>query len=230
MGLAGSSKTPQDIPEKWDRPTLTMQGGLNSGYAVQLASEHTTLGRHAENDVVFDESLASRRHAAIIETESGFVIRDLDSTNGTYVNDEQVGASDRLLRNGDLISLGRGSVSAVFTLNVGATRRMQVSVPEIAVADLVVDAKARQVQVMGQRLDPPLTRKQFDLVMLLYTRRGEAVSRDQIAASVWPERAEGDVGNHEIEQTVRRLRVRIEPDPSNPRYLVTVRGFGYSLS
>ena len=78
MGLTGNSNTPGDIPDKWDRPTLAMLGGLNLGYVVELASEHITLRRYADNDVIFDESLSSRRHAVIIETESGFVIRDLD--------------------------------------------------------------------------------------------------------------------------------------------------------
>jgi pSer/pThr/pTyr-binding forkhead associated (FHA) protein len=195
-----------------------------------VTSGYTTLGRHADNDIVFDEALASRRHAAVIETESGFLIRDLDSTNGTYLNDQRVGADDRTLRNGDVISLGLGSVSAVFSTSVGATLKRSFAVPDSEAVALAVDTRARQVYISGERLEPPLTRKQFDLVMLLDSRRREAVSRDEIAASVWPERPEGDVGNHEIEQTVRRVRVRIEADPSNPIYLVTVRGFGYSLN
>ena len=209
---------------------MTIRGGSNSGSAVQLTSDYTTLGRHADNDIVFDGALASRRHAAIIETESGFHIRDLESTNGTYVNDQRVGVSDRALRNGDVINLGRGSVSAVFTLSVGATVRRPSSVFDARAVALMVDASAREVYVSGERLEPALPRKQFDLLMLLDSHRGNAVSRDDIAASVWPERPEGDVGNHEIDQAVRRVRVRIEADPSNPRYLVTVRGFGYSLN
>ncbi len=230
LGLPGNSRQLHGLPAKEDRPTLTIQGGPNSGHAVQVTSAYTTLGRHADSDVVFDEALASRRHAAIIETESGFLIRDLDSTNGTYLNDQQVGADDRTLKNGDVISLGRGSVSAVFSMNVGATVKQSLGVADAQAVELVVDTRTRQVRVRGERLEPPLTRKQFDLLMLLDSRRGEAVSRDEIAASVWPERSEGDVGNHEIEQSVRRVRVRIEADPSSPRYLVTVRGFGYSLN
>jgi pSer/pThr/pTyr-binding forkhead associated (FHA) protein len=230
LGLPGNSLPLHDLPAKEDRTTLTIQGGPNSGYAVRMTSAYTTLGRHADNDVVFDEALASRRHAAIVETESGFLIRDLDSTNGTYLNDRPVSADDMTLKNGDVISLGRGSVSAVFTMSAGATVRRSSSVPDSEAFELVVDTRARQVYVRGERLEPPLTRKQFDLLMLLDSRRGEAVSRDEIAETVWPERAEGDVGNHEIEQSVRRVRVRIEADPSNPRYLVTVRGFGYSLT
>lgn len=93
----------------------------------------------------------------------------------------------------------------------------------------MVDAKARHVYVEGQKLDPPVPRKEFDLLMLLDSKRGEAISRDEISIHVWPERTDGDVGNHEIEQCVRRVRVRIEQDPSNPRFLLTVRGFGYKL-
>ena len=230
MGLLDNNRPLHDIPAKWDRPTLTIRGGPNSGYALQVTSAHTTLGRHAENDVVFDDPLASRRHAAIIETESGFLIRDLDSTNGTYLNDGRVGGDDRTLKNGDVINLGQGSVSVVFNMSVGATQKLSLRVPETQAVALVVGTGARHVYGSGERLEPPLPRKQFDLLMLLDSRRGEAVSRDEIAASVWPERPDGDVGNHEIEQAVRRVRVRIEADPSNPRYLVTVRGFGYSLN
>ena len=230
LGLPGNSRPPDDLPSDMLRPTLTIKGGPNSGSAVQLTSAYTTLGRHAGSDVVFDEALASRRHAAVIENESGFFIRDLDSTNGTYLNDERVGAADQALRNGDVIDLGRGSVSAVFTMSVGATMRHSLAELDPRGAALVVDTRARQVYVQGERLEPPMPGKQFDLLMLLDSRRGEAVSRDEIAASVWSERPEGDVGNHEIEQVVRRVRVRIEADPSDPRHLVTVRGFGYSLS
>ena len=81
----------------------------------------------------------------------------------------------------------------------------------------------------GKRVTPPLPRKEFNLLLTLYTHRGEVVTKSDIALSVWPERPEGDVGNHEIEQCVRRLRVHIEPDSSNPRFVQTVRGVGYRL-
>ena len=230
MGLPGNSRQLQDLPDKEDRPTLTIQGGPNSGYAVQMTSAYTTLGRHTDNDIVFDDALVSRRHAAIVKTDSGFLIRDLDSTNGTYLNDQRVDAADRALGNGDVISLGRGAVSAVFTTNFGATLKRSLSNLDAEAVALLVDTGARQVYIRGERLEPPLPRKQFDLIMLLDSHRREAVSRDEIAAAVWPERPEGDVGNHEIEQAVRRVRVRIEADPSDPQFLVTVRGFGYSLN
>ena len=84
--------------------------------------------------------------------------------------------------------------------------------------------------VWADKLEPPLSRKEFDVLELLYNRRGEACSKDEIAAVGWPERDGGAVGDSEIEQSIRRLRLRIESDPSKPEFITTVRGFGYRLS
>ncbi|MDP6065283.1 MAG: helix-turn-helix domain-containing protein [SAR202 cluster bacterium] len=77
---------------------------------------------------------------------------------------------------------------------------------------------------------PPLSRKEFDVVNVLYQRRGEACSKYDIALGGWPERPGGDVGGQKIEQTVRRIRLRVELTSSEHRYAITVRGFGYKLS
>ena len=228
LSSGGNEGQPEYSPPPDDRPTLVVEGGPNGGVTVTLTASHTTMGRHADNDVVFDEALVSRRHAVIIETGTGFFIHDLESTNGTFLNDTRIEPGEQSIKNGDIIRLGGGSITAIFT--EGGGRTLRLSTVEPPPADIIVDTRARQVYVKGDRLEPPLTRKQFDLIMLLESRRGEAVSRDEIATSVWPEREDGDVGNHEIEQSVRRVRVRIEIDASNPEYLVTVRGYGYRLN
>ena len=68
---------------------------------------------------------------------------------------------------------------------------------------------------------PRLSRKEFDVLELLYQRRGEACKKDELAAHAWSERSSGDVSDQEIEQCVRRLRLRVEPDPSEPRYILS---------
>ena len=108
-------------------------------------------------------------------------------------------------------------------------KTVRISTVQPPVDALVVDAKARQVYVRGDRLEPALPRKEFDLLQLLNSKRGEAVSRDEIASYVWAERPDGDVGNHEIEQCVHRVRARVEENTSKPEHLITVRGFGYKL-
>ena len=96
-------------------------------------------------------------------------------------------------------------------------------------ANLVVDAGSREVWVRGNRLEPLLSRKEFDVLNALFQREGEACSKDEIAAAGWPERA-GDTGDQEIEQMIHRLRQRIEPDRSSPRHIITMRGYGYKFS
>ena len=56
-----------------------------------------------------------------------------------------------------------------------------------------------------------------------------AVIRDEIAEAGWPERPDGDVTPEEIDQYIRRLRRRIEEDPSKPRLIVTLRRHGYRI-
>ena len=84
--------------------------------------------------------------------------------------------------------------------------------------------------IRGETARPPFSRKEFDVLSLLYKRRGQACSKDEIAEAGWPERGGGDVADQDIEQYIRRLRLRIEPDPSHPQYILTVRGYGYRLS
>ncbi len=73
-----------------------------------------------------------------------------------------------------------------------------------------------------------LSPKEFALLAYLCEHQGKICSKDDIGAAVWPEYKEG-VYDYQIENLVRRLRSRIEPDPTSPQLLVTVRGRGYKL-
>lgn len=107
-------------------------------------------------------------------------------------------------------------------------RRCFVCTP--AYEELVVDAASRDVWVRGQLQEPTIPRKEFDIWAFLYRNKGRAVSREEIADSGWPERTNGDVNDEEIDQYIRRLRRRIELNPSCPKLIVTLRGFGYRMS
>jgi DNA-binding response OmpR family regulator len=93
-----------------------------------------------------------------------------------------------------------------------------------ATAQLRVDAIARQVWLHGQILTPPLTAKQFDLLLYLYGRAGEAVSKDELATAVWPEDSSEAVYDYQIDKMVSRVRERIGKE-----WIETVWGFGYRL-
>ena len=96
--------------------------------------------------------------------------------------------------------------------------------------ELVVYVGSRDVWVRGQLHEPILARKEFDILEFLYRNRGRAVCREEIAGAGWPERADGDVSDEEIDQYIRRLRTRVEVDPSAPKLIVTLRGYGYRMS
>jgi DNA-binding response OmpR family regulator len=73
-----------------------------------------------------------------------------------------------------------------------------------------------------------LTAKEFDLLWFLASHPRRVFSRDQLMSSVWGYTAELDTGTVTVH--VRRLREKIEDDPSQPRYLETVWGIGYRLA
>ncbi len=66
--------------------------------------ESTTVGRATTNDVVINDALASRVHAVLVSTPGGLVIRDNDSSNGTFVN--RAAVTQALLRDGDVVTVG----------------------------------------------------------------------------------------------------------------------------
>lgn len=72
---------------------------------VTLSKPRTTIGRRAYNDIVIDHLGVSGEHAAVVQSPQGLRVEDLQSTNGTYVNDQAV--EQQLLRPGDVIGVGR---------------------------------------------------------------------------------------------------------------------------
>jgi DNA-binding response OmpR family regulator len=92
--------------------------------------------------------------------------------------------------------------------------------------DLELDAGAREVQKGGRQLR--LTAKEFDLLWFLASHPRRVFSREQLMSSVWGYEPAFDTGTVTVH--VRRLRERIEEDPSKPRHLETIWGVGYRYS
>lgn len=207
---------------------LVVERGIDDFSIVPLNQPAYELGKSASSNIVLDNPYVSRRHARIVVRRGHFEIEDLGSKNGTSVNGTLLGNRRVRLRYGDRIELGQGQVILKFQ-HLDSTLTLPAGSRNAAEA-LVVDAKSRDVWIRGNRVDPPLSRKEFDILTLLYDRRGEACSKDEIADRGWPERLDGDVGDQDIEQYIRRLRRRVEPDPSHPQYIINVRGFGYKLA
>lgn len=84
---------------------LLIRSGPGEGSTFLLDSEVTTVGRHPESEVFLDDITVSRRHAEIIRDVNGFLVRDVGSLNGTYLNRERVEESP--LGSGDELQIGR---------------------------------------------------------------------------------------------------------------------------
>jgi two-component system, cell cycle response regulator len=79
--------------------------GMDLGKKYNLDQPAMIIGRSAKSDVQVDQESVSRNHAKIINTGKTLILRDLGSTNGTYVNDELI--DEYVLRDGDLVKIGR---------------------------------------------------------------------------------------------------------------------------
>ncbi len=79
--------------------------GLELGRKYNLESANSIIGRSSKADVQVDQESVSRNHAKIINTGKSMILRDLGSTNGTYINDQLI--DEYVLRDGDFIKIGR---------------------------------------------------------------------------------------------------------------------------
>jgi hypothetical protein len=92
-----------------ERPVLVVTGGPGSGRVFSLSHDTTTcLGRAKMNDIILDDTSVSSEHCRIRPEEGGFIVHDLKSTNGTYVNEKKV--SHHPLAAGDVLKIGETSL------------------------------------------------------------------------------------------------------------------------
>lgn len=132
---------------------------------------------------------------------------------------------DRLRQLGLLAPHSRQLFSELFAAFV----RRQSALPSQANPGVVVDEDAGEVWVDGARVTL-LTDLEYRLMRLLYERRDRLTTKDMIVDAVWGGEYLDRVDDARIEKLVSRLRSKIEPDPTRPRYLLTQRGRGYKLS
>lgn len=207
-----------------DKPMLIAYEGDQEGQRWTLDQIPAVIGRSSECDIVLPKRQISRRHARIEQDDDGYLLRDLGSKNGTYVNGDRVRGEPYRLQDGDEIQIALyiklGFVGADATLPLEMTGPYK---------GLRVDQAARRVFIGGQELVPPLSPAQYRLLELLFEREGELVSRDEIVETVWSEEEALGVTEQAIDALVHRLRERLAAIDPDHDYVVTVRGHGYRL-
>ena len=96
---------------------------------------------------------------------------------------------------------------------------------KITLGDLVVDSESHQVFMRGEPVH--LTTSEFGILQFLANHPGKAFSRAEILGGLWDESPVGD--ERSIDVHVHNMREKLELDPKEPEYLLTVRGYGYRL-
>ncbi len=84
---------------------FVVESGPKAGSRYGLESDHTTVGRHRNADILLDDVTVSRKHVEVVRTGNRYVVHDVGSLNGTYLNRERIESAE--LHDGDELQIGR---------------------------------------------------------------------------------------------------------------------------
>lgn len=120
----------------------------------------------------------------------------------------------------------KGDVTSILLSTSGEVEGTAVLSDELRIGELEISPKSRRVVMMGKEVS--LTPKEFDILYFLAQNRGEVFTKEQIYKAVWSENYLLDDSN--IMAFIRKLRKKIEPNPDEPSYILTIWGIGYKFN
>jgi len=235
-----SSRPPQPGPARDNRPLVlvvddeesyrqALASGLNrEGFAVEAAGDgHEALRlfhRVHPDLVLLDVMLPDQSGIEICQQMRSLkpvpiIMVTARDSEVDIVLGLELGASDYVAKPFRLREL---------VARMRAVLRRGVAVSEhheevLAVGPVRLDAGRREVTV--DEVPVELSRKEFDLLALLMSHSGQVVTRDWCIDRLWWDQELTDTRT--LDTHIKRLRRKVEPDPANPRHLVTVRGVGF---
>lgn len=133
-----------------------------------------------------------------------------------------LGAEDYITKPFGLAEL-LARINAVLRRSKESSEARAAAERPLRVGELVIDPKKREVTRGGSPVE--LTATEFDVLWCLAAKPGTALSREDIQTRVWGPKHHGTLRT--IDNFILQLRSKLEPDPTNPTHLLTVRGVGY---
>jgi two-component system response regulator RegX3 len=106
-----------------------------------------------------------------------------------------------------------------------ADRQDDLGTDALQVEEIALDPERHEVRIRGEQVQLPL--KEFELLHVLLANAGRVITREQLIDRVWGSDYVGDTKTLDVH--VKRLRGKVEVDPSHPARIVTIRGLGYKL-
>lgn len=137
----------------------------------------------------------------------------------------ELGADDYVAKPFSMIELA-ARVKALFRRQEAMSRNLQMDAGRLDIAGLTIDPIARAVWMNQQPID--LTPREFDLLYFFAKNPDKVFSRLQLLDQVWGYQHDGY--EHTVNTHINRLRIKIEADPSEPQYILTVWGSGYKFT
>ena len=177
-------------------PYLIVRGGPDNGARVSIDQGATIVGRHPSGDVIVDDPTVSRRHAEIVRTPDGWAVKDLDSKNGTFVNQRNIRDQLQRLEDGDEIRLGTSHISLIYRQSHGTPHGEGSASPEPINAPLAGASTAADSEGASNTTESVIT------------ERHRALQRER------PQEVGGPASDELYGGTVK-LRVVAEGDPQD---------------
>jgi len=157
-------------------------------------------------------------------TEAVIIIVSAKGRDHDIIRGLEAGADDYIVKPFDYLLL-RARLLAC--LRRGADSRPMAPVRLAKTEALLMADPDRRLVFVSDGRSVQLTPREFDLLQYLLRNRGRVLTPEAILANVWGPEYSGEEAL--VKQFIHRLRMKIEPDPANPEYIVTIRGSGYAL-
>ena len=202
ISIGDAPATPRDFP-------LTREANLE-----------IVIGRSPDDaQLVLDDDQVSRRHALVACNGTDFVLSDLGSRNGTYLNSEKM-AAPCVLKHGDVIGLRK--LNRAFRFDV-----VKITKPWIGV---LTRDEGTGIFRVGQS-EVRLSTLERQLLNLLFDNDGQFVSRKNIARAVYDEALyDPDRDKQRIEKLMSRLREKLEDMDEEKRWIESDHEYGYKMN
>lgn len=162
-----------------------------------------------------------KKNTSFITVDSALVnwIRDkisIEQPSSKYTNELLQGLNELIQSEVSNLMLSMTNNSTSFIDNIDI---------DIFAGDLSIHPKSRKV--MRKDLEVSLTPKEFDILYFLAQNRGNVFTKEQIYQAVWEE--DYLMADSNIMAFIRKLRKKIEPNPDEPEYIITIWGIGYKF-
>jgi DNA-binding winged helix-turn-helix (wHTH) protein len=200
-------------------PCLVVLTGAQKGSAFWLERPGMRIGRAEDCGIVLNDASVSRHHAELVRGKDSWLLKDLDSKNGSFLGERPVQA-ESALRDGDVCRFG--SVSLQFFM-VLAIQSMDAA--SLHAGGLRLDAERMVAMLHDQEI--ALTEIEFRILAALIRRPGRILSVLALMRAAWPREqvvAESTVASH-----LRNLRKKLSRQNQGQDLIRSWYGRGYSL-